>query len=249
LFNGRALTATVLLAALALVGVGRPAAGAQAAGATSFKIPARADQLLVVSSPTHDPPGYIATFRSFQRANAFSPWRAVFPTWQAETGYGHLRDSRHEGDGSTPTGVYTFGPTMYGNEPNPGGLHERYHHLVCGDWWDEDPYSARYNQFVHVACGTTPPFASGSEALWTETAAYPYFAVIDFNEHPVLGGARAPGSGIFLHAWVNGPTAGCVALTLPDLLHVLRWLSPAKHPVIEIGTNAEVGPVPPAAPH
>jgi len=35
-------------------------------------------------------------------------------------------------------------------------------------------------------------------------------------------------------------------LPVPDLLDVLRWLEPADHPVIEMGTDAEVGHVPPA---
>lgn len=219
-----------------------------AAARQSFRVPPSAEELVVVSSPTYDPPGYLATLQTFQRPNAFSPWKAVFPAWRAETGYGHLRDVRHEGDGSTPTGVFPFGLTMYGNDANPGGLHDAYHQLVCGDWWDEDPFSPEYNRFVHVRCGSTPPFASWSEALWTETTAYPYLAVINFNDRPTIGGKNAPGSGIFLHAWVDGPTAGCVALPLSDLLEVLRWLKPADHPVIEIGTDAEVGRVPPAAP-
>lgn len=211
-------------------------------------MPAAADQLIVVSSATYDPPGYLATLRTFSRTNAFSPWRPVFPVWQAETGYGHLKDVRHEGDGSTPTGTFPIGPTMYGNSANPGGLRYAYHHLICGDWWDEDPYSSQYNRFVHVSCGTTPSFASWSEALWTEVQAYPYFTVIQTNNDPIVSGTGAPGSGIFLHNWVNGPTAGCVALPETDLLAVLRWLDPARHPVIEIGTNAEVGTVPPEAP-
>ena len=94
---------------------------------------------------------------------------------------------------------------------------------------------------MHVPCGTTPRFASSSEALWTIYDVYAYFAVIDFNIDPTLGGPNAPGSGIFLHAWENGPTHGCVALGVPDLLKVLRWLNAAEDPVIEIGTTAEVG--------
>ncbi len=224
-------------------------ADASPAASTSlerFSIPASARQLIVVSSPTYDPPEYLASFRTFERLNASAPWREVFPAWRAETGSGELRNVRREGDHATPTGVYTFGLTMYGNEPNPGGLHEAYQPLACGDWWDEDPYSAQYNQFVHVPCGSTPSFAAWSEALWTETTAYPYFAVIEYNEHPVISGPNAPGSGIFLHAWVGGPTEGCVALPIPDLLEVLRWLDPADRPVIEIGSDAEVGHVPPA---
>ena len=66
--------------------------------------------------------------------------------------------SRVEGDNTTPEGLYSFGTTLYGTEPNPGTL-SAYHQLVCGDWWDEDSSSPTYNTFEHVACGTTPPYA------------------------------------------------------------------------------------------
>jgi L,D-peptidoglycan transpeptidase YkuD (ErfK/YbiS/YcfS/YnhG family) len=185
---------------------------------------------------------YLATFRAYRRASPTSPWHLVLGPWQAETGYSGLRDHRHEGDGSTPTGVFGIGATLYGNNPNPGGLHYRYHHLICGDWWDSDQYTARYNRFIHLPCGVTPHFAvvSDSEGLWTETVAYPYFAVIRFNVDPTVGGRDAPGSGIFLHSWVNGPTAGCVALPETQLLTVLRWLRTPEQPMIEIGTRSEV---------
>jgi L,D-peptidoglycan transpeptidase YkuD (ErfK/YbiS/YcfS/YnhG family) len=137
--------------------------------------------------------------------------------------------------------VFGIGATIYGNRPTPVGLRYRYRHLVCGDWWDEDPYSPRYNQFVHVPCNTRPGFAAGSEALWTETIAYPYFAVLQFNTGPVIGGRNAPGSAIFLHSWVGGPTNGCIALPQAQLLRLLRWLEPAAHPVVEIGTDHLLG--------
>jgi L,D-peptidoglycan transpeptidase YkuD (ErfK/YbiS/YcfS/YnhG family) len=222
-------------------------AGADDAAAASFSIPAAARQLIVVSSPTYHPPDHLASFGSFQRTSASAPWKPVFAVWRAEIGSGELRNLRREGDHATPTGVYPLGVTIYGNEPNPGGLHEAYHHLVCGDWWDEDPYSAQYNRFVHLRCGSTPPFSAWSEALWTETTAYPYFAVIDYNDNPTISGPDAPGSGIFLHAWVGGPTEGCVALHTIDLLRVLRWLEPADHPFIEIGGRSEVGRLPPGS--
>jgi len=217
------------------------------AGGSRFQIPADADQLIVVDSATYHParPGYVATLRTYARAGRRSRWRTVFGAWHAEIGYGHLRDVRREGDGSTPTGVFGIGATMYGTKPDPGGLHYAYHRLVCGDWWDEDPYSLRYNRFVHVLCGVTPVFASWSEALWTETRAYRYFAVVQFNANPITAGSDAPGSGIFLHSWVGGATAGCVALPEVRLLAVLRWLRPSAHPVIEIGTEHEVDPAPP----
>lgn len=212
------------------------------ASAERLSIPRGAEQLVVVSSATTDPSDYLATLRVYHRDRARAPWRQVLGPWPAETGSGHLIPGaqRREGDHATPIGVYDFGATMYGNRPDPGGLHYRYHRLVCGDWWDEDPYSAGYNRFVHVPCGVTPSFAAWSEPLWTETLAYPYLAVIDFNTDPVRAGASASGSGIFLHGWLSTPTEGCVALPVARLLAVLRWLRPAQHPMIEIGTAAEL---------
>jgi L,D-peptidoglycan transpeptidase YkuD (ErfK/YbiS/YcfS/YnhG family) len=226
-----------------------PARATEAAGrSTRLQVPTSAGQLIAVSSPTEDPsaPGYLATLRTYERGDARSPWRLVFGPWQAETGSGHLLPAaaRREGDHATPIGVFGIGATMYGNEPNPGGLHYAYHRLVCGDWWDEDPYSSRYNHFVHVPCGVTPAFAAWSEALWTETVAYPYFAVVQFNMHPIRAGADGLGAGIFLHSWVGGATEGCVALREGQLLEVLRWLKRSAHPVIEIGTDDQVGPAP-----
>jgi L,D-peptidoglycan transpeptidase YkuD (ErfK/YbiS/YcfS/YnhG family) len=237
-------TGSAVAAPLALVAfVVTSAAPAQAGTGVRLRIPRSADQLIVVSSPTADPPGpgNLATLRTFERAGPGSRWRPVFAAWQAETGSGHLRAVRREGDRATPIGVFGIGATMYGNQPNPGGLHYAYHRLTCGDWWDEDPNSPRYNRFVHVPCEMTPGFASRSEPLWTETVAYPYFAVIEFNTSPVVSGTRAPGSGIFLHSWVGGATQGCVALPEAQLVKVLRWLTPSAHPVIELGTDHEVG--------
>lgn len=248
----RTLVAGLAAALLACAAPPTDATAAAGAGASAplasvggrFAVPADARQLVVVSSPTHDPPGYLATLRAYRRSGQSASWQEAYGPWRAETGYGHLRDVRREGDGSTPTGVFAFGATMYGTRPNPGGLRYPYHRLVCGDWWDEDPYSPAYNHFVHVPCGTTPAFAPWSEALWTETVAYPYFAVVDFNMRPVVAGAGAPGSGIFLHSWVGGPTEGCVALPEAELLELLRWLAPARDPVIDIGTEREVGAIP-----
>ena len=97
---------------------------------------------------------------------------------------------------------------MYGTGPDPG-VRFRYHRLVCGDWWDEDPVSPTYNTFRHVACGTTPAFGAGSEALWRATDVYSTLAVVRYNADPVVRGA---GSAIFLHADNGLATTGCVSL-------------------------------------
>jgi L,D-peptidoglycan transpeptidase YkuD (ErfK/YbiS/YcfS/YnhG family) len=165
-----------------------------------------------------------------------SCWVPVAGPWTARVGWKGLAERRREGDGTTPTGVYTIGRVMYGNAPNPG-VRYRYRRLVCGDWWNEDPRSPTYNKFQHVRCGTRPPFRVTTPGLWQERRAYRHFAVIDYNMRPVVPGK---GSGIFLHAQTGNSTNGCVSLPADKLVTVLRWLDPAKKPRIAIGTSTSL---------
>jgi L,D-peptidoglycan transpeptidase YkuD (ErfK/YbiS/YcfS/YnhG family) len=193
-----------------------------------------AQQVIVVDAP--NAASTTATLFTFE--NDGSGWYQVFapmPAVDGENGW-IPGPERHEGDGTTPEGIYAIGSTMYGTEPDPGTQFP-YHQLVCGDWWDEDSTSAEYNTFQHVACGSEPSsFAGDSEALWTEGNAYPSMAVIDFNT-PATGPI---GSGIFLHANIGTPTQGCVSLPYGDLIQVLTWLNPAKHPVVVMGPDSVI---------
>jgi L,D-peptidoglycan transpeptidase YkuD (ErfK/YbiS/YcfS/YnhG family) len=148
--------------------------------------------------------------------------RRVAGPWPARVGYHGLAAHHREGDGTTPLGTYAIGPTVYGLDADPG-VRLRYHRLTCGDWWDEDPRSATYNSFRHLACGAGPPFGGGSEALWRATVAYREFAVVDYNTRPAVPGR---GSAIFLHDSTGHATNGCVSLPRPELLRTLRWLRP-----------------------
>jgi L,D-peptidoglycan transpeptidase YkuD (ErfK/YbiS/YcfS/YnhG family) len=158
-------------------------------------------------------------------------WDQVGGPWPAHLGRNGLSAARREGDGTTPAGVFALGRTVYGTAPNPG-TRLRYHRLVCGDWWDGDPTSPTYNTFVHLRCGVQAPFGGDTEPLWTETVAYRHFAVIGFNTGPIV---RGRGSGIFLHRSTGKATNGCVSLALPQLVRLLRWLSPEARPAIAIG--------------
>lgn len=198
-------------------------------------VPRASRELIVVTAPRAS--ATMGTLSAEVRSATGARWHRVLGPWRAELGRHGLSAHRHEGDGTTPLGIFAIRRTLYGNAPRPRGLRERYRRLRCGDWWDEDPASARYNRLVAVPCGVTPSFAAHSEALWTETIAYPYFAVIEFNAHPIRRGRRAPGSGIFVHSWIGAPTEGCVALHRSRLLSLLRWLAPPRRPVIEISVG------------
>jgi L,D-peptidoglycan transpeptidase YkuD (ErfK/YbiS/YcfS/YnhG family) len=161
--------------------------------------------------------------------SAGGPW----PAWLGERG---VSDDKREGDRTTPAGAYGFGSVMYGIAPNPG-VHYRYRRIACGDWWVEDPRSPYYNRFRHERCNATPPFRVTSEDLARSPTAYRHLAVIGYNSDPIVPGR---GSGIFLHASRARPTLGCVSLELAKLITVLRWLRPARAPLIVIGTAATI---------
>ena len=114
-------------------------------------------------------------------------WSQVAGPWRAWVGQRGISERKREGDRKTPSGVFGIQRTMYGVAPNPG-VRYRYHRVVCGDWWVEDPSSPHYNRFRHVRCGATPPFRVISEDMSRSPEAYKYLAVIDYNTHPVVPG-------------------------------------------------------------
>jgi L,D-peptidoglycan transpeptidase YkuD (ErfK/YbiS/YcfS/YnhG family) len=235
--NVRTTFLAMLLAGLSLVAspIGGPAYGATsdprggscATAAAAVGAPPRdVRQVITVEAPSRT--STVALVSLWSRSG--SCFIRIAGPWSSAIGRSGLSSHKVEGDGTTPMGEFTIGPVMYGVAPNPGVAY-RYHRIVCGDWWDEAPSSAMYNHFVHVACGTAPPFGGDSEALWRVVPQYDYFAVIDYNSSPIVPGR---GSAIFIHQTTGVPTAGCVALSARALLTLLRWLRPLEHPVVVI---------------
>jgi L,D-peptidoglycan transpeptidase YkuD (ErfK/YbiS/YcfS/YnhG family) len=102
----------------------------------------------------------------------------------------------------------------------------------ASDFWDDDPSSPLYNEWVDDRYGSP-----GAAPEPMDVSAYDYGAVIGYNT------ARTPGLGsaIFLHVNIGMPTSGCVTLPMGELLDVLRWLNPAASPRIAMGVAAPGG--------
>ena len=172
--------------------------------ANGLETPATARQLLTVEAKVARTT--YATLHSWRREGGC--WVAAAGPYTARLGRNGLSSNRREGDGTTPTGTYRIGRTMYGNEPNPGvalSVPASALRRLVG----RGPVVPTYNTFQHVRCGTTPPFGGASEGMWQQPRPYPFLAVIEYNTRPVVPGR---GSGIFLHAQTGGPTIGCVSL-------------------------------------
>jgi L,D-peptidoglycan transpeptidase YkuD (ErfK/YbiS/YcfS/YnhG family) len=227
----KALLLGGVTAALLVAGPGVAAAAAPVVlPAELSTLPPGTGQLLVVSTPR--PTDTVATLSAYEFVDG--AWRVAFPAMRARIGGRGFSDHKHEGDRTTPTGLYTIGGTMYGILPNPG-VHYTYHRLVKGDYWNENARTRGYNTFQH---GKNP--GGPSEALWRISPQYQYFAVINYNV-PVVRRTPARGSGVFLHEMVAGhTTAGCVALARGDLVKVLTWLDPTAAPRIALGPEARL---------
>ncbi|MGW3604577.1 L,D-transpeptidase family protein [Micromonospora sp. NPDC005161] len=198
-------------------------------------LPAQTKQVLIVGT-TSSTTTY-ATLEAYVRISG--RWMPASGLVPARIGSKGFSDNHVEGVPTTPTGVYSIGPTMYGIDANPG-VRYPYHQLVSGDWWNENPSSSLYNTFQHSS--TNP--GGASEALWTEVPAYTHFAVITYNMPPnVSKPVPNAGSGIFLHQFstsAGNATAGCVSLAHDDLVDVLTWLDPALSPRIVLSPYAQM---------
>lgn len=225
----RALLAGALLTVLAGSLAAAPARAITSAAAAPAVHEANAaastlvvHQLITVTATSHSTS--YATFRAYQVTGTTKV--LVAGPWTARVGYNGIAapGQKREGDGRTPSGTYGFS-FFFGVNPNPGVAFP-FRHAYTYDYWDDDPWSQHYNEWVdarYYATGRNP------EPLHN-IPAYDYAAVIAYNT------ARTPGLGsaIFLHVSTGTATAGCVSLPTTELLRILRWLRPADYPRISI---------------
>ena len=187
--------------------------------------PRKVTQLLTVTATSHS--STYARFVAYHWSHAH--WVRKFGPWTARVGYNGIArpGAKREGDGKTPAGSYGFG-FDFGVLANPG-VTGSYRRARSYDWWDDDPKSASYNEWIDTRYGN----AGLNPEPMDNQPAYNYGAVIAYNT------ARVPGLGsaIFLHVGTGSSTAGCVSLPQRELLAVLRWLRPAEHPRITISVK------------
>lgn len=160
--------------------------------------------------------------------------RLVWPggSFRCSLGRGGIRMDKREGDGATPVGSFPLRRVLWRPDrlerPDTGLPVQP---IAPDDGWCDDPADPAYNRPVKR------PHAASHEELWREDGVYDVIVVMGHNDEPVVPGL---GSAVFLHvtrpaaapaaadadapAWE--PTAGCVALPLPDLLRLLKDCGP-----------------------
>jgi L,D-peptidoglycan transpeptidase YkuD (ErfK/YbiS/YcfS/YnhG family) len=171
----------------------------------------------------------VATLQTFEKDA--DGWRAVFPAMAANIGLAGFSATKVEGDDKTPAGKFGFG-TMFGQQANPG-VKFPYRVADSQSVWVDNPSLSSYNMWEEDV-----PLKDGEDlASASYRTAYAYAVDIAYNTTPVVKGK---GSAIFLHVTTGGGTAGCVSIAQSNLLEVLRWLDPARAPIIVMAPTSVI---------
>jgi len=216
-------TGAVPPAAIASARPGAARGSPAAVGSLAPAAPPRR-QLITVTAASYG--ATYATLAAYQSTG--HGWRRVFGPWTARIGRNGFAPpgDKREGDGETPSGAFSLS-FIFGAGANPG-FRFPYRRIHPYDYWDDDPASPWYNEWVdgrHASPG------ADSEPM--DVSAYYDGVAIGYNT------ARTPGLGsaIFLHLNIGIATAGCVTLPGSELLPLLRWLNPARSPQITMGVR------------
>ena len=146
-------------------------------------------------------------------ADGVAIWRKR--RYRCALGASGVNKQKIEGDGVTPIGCFAIRYILYRADRIPlprTGLPVQ--QIAAVDGWCDDPGDRFYNKRVRL------PYLGRTERLFREDNLYDLIAILGYNDDPVIPGN---GSAILMHIAQSNyaPTAGCIALGLPDLLSIL----------------------------
>ncbi|MFJ7745251.1 L,D-transpeptidase family protein [Peribacillus sp. NPDC097295] len=186
-------------------------------------------QIVAVTGETMS--GTKVTIRTYEKKKG--EWRRALGNMKGVIGKNGFTKDKKEGDGKSPAGIYSFG-TAFGSPPKPDKVKLDYRRTTQYDYWIDDKTSKDYNKWITYKGKN--PYTKWKSFEKMNHELYKYGAVINYNTNPIVKGK---GSAIFLHIWrgENKPTAGCTATSEKNVLSLLKWMDPVKHPHVIMGTN------------
>jgi L,D-peptidoglycan transpeptidase YkuD (ErfK/YbiS/YcfS/YnhG family) len=138
--------------------------------------------------------------------------------------------AKKEGDNRAPAGIFRLS-SAFGYAPAGSAAWVKLPYLALSKQIEgiDDPDSRFYNKLVDRSKVAKIDWRR-SEQMRREDALYKWGVVVDHNPAAIPGA----GSCIFLHVWKSSasPTAGCTAMRESDLVGLIRWLDPARYPIL-----------------
>lgn len=198
-------------------------------------------QLVVVRSPTAT--STQASLQRFEKKGG--KWKPVGGQMEVTLGRTGLAwgsgehapqpgQQKKEGDGKSPSGVFSFGE-IFGYAP-ASEVNFKMPYVQANEALEcvDDSGSEFYNQLVDNT--TVQKDWTSSELMRRPDHQYKWGIMVHHNTPSVEQG----GSCIFLHIWKEpgAATSGCTAMTEANLLQLLHWLDPSKSPKLLQVTEA-----------
>lgn len=143
------------------------------------------------------------------------------------------RHNKHEGDGTTPLGIFSIRRLwIRPDRVSPPATNFKIRLIREHCAWSDDPNDPDYNRYV------CRPHPYHSETLYRTDHIYDIFFELGINDSPPQPGG---GSALFLHLAPAEtaqqkltPTEGCIALRRADMMQLIAHLTPDTY--IEIST-------------
>lgn len=184
---------------------------------TRARIPAASRQAVVVTGGTPDSDRTTAVLHE----RTAQGWKRASGTWHGHNALRGWTDDHRQNDLRTPIGV--FGLTDAGGRLADPGTKLPYDRgpafSISGRGFEGEPLAGSFDYVVAVDYNRKP----GTRPLdWTR---------------PLRAGK---GGGIWIHVDHGGPTHGCVSPPRDRMKELLRWLDPAKQPVVVMGDAASL---------
>ena len=181
--------------------------------------------------------------RSFERRASKEGWKELdsgIPVVLGKKGLGLGRGLvrlnfgaapiKKEGDDKAPAGIFRL-TSAFGYAPARSASWVKLPYLALTKKIEgvDDPKSRYYNKLVDRSRVAKVDWRS-AEKMRRDDVLYKWGVVVDHNPAAIAGA----GSCIFLHIWKNSasPTAGCTAMPEKDLVRLIRWLDPARRPIL-----------------
>ncbi|MBX3244264.1 MAG: L,D-transpeptidase family protein [Acidobacteria bacterium] len=156
--------------------------------------------------------------------------------WDAEQAPKDRSDTKKEGDGKSPAGIFhlTF---AFGSAEKPEKTRLSFIEVGPSTECVDDVASGHYNKIVDRMKVGNFDWKS-SEKMLEIGEEYALGVFVGYNSYPVKKDA---GSCIFLHVWKDAetPTSGCTAMSRENMERVLTWLDPEKNPYLVQMTAAD----------
>ncbi|WNJ18867.1 L,D-transpeptidase family protein [Pontibacter sp. G13] len=194
------------------------------------------DQLIVVS--VEEWSDFQGVLQAFER-NDQGRWEEAFDAFPIVIGKNGLALGIHqlkgnqalkrEGDLKTPAGMFSIG-SAFGYAPKPlPGINLSYHPVTAQTMCIEDTASQFYNQILEE--DEVQADWSSTDRMLRKDNLYEWGFFLNHNSPDAVPQA---GSCIFFHIWrgADRGTAGCTAMSPENMIKLLEWIDPQKHPVV-----------------